>query len=209
MNRMTISKLTNIPSREWLLDCIKALAACRSNPVREILRGIDDIESERAYPDTGLDFAGCGVHAFYHCHDAPGRPGEEHGHFHVYLYCDAQHVEEQRVHLAGLSMDRSGQPLRWFAVNRWVTGGRWLDSEALVARIPRPKTTEGLSLTESWLLAMLAVFKPDLLRLLKERDAMLNRLGGAEHAELLLENRGFYEFSTLPIDLLAKFKKAR
>jgi len=203
---MTINKLTNTPSREWLLDCIKALAACRSNPVRELLQGGDSFEAERCYPDAGMDFAGCGVHAYYHCHDAPGRPGEEHGHFHIYLYQGEQHCEEQRTHLAGLSMDRNGQPLRWFSVNRWVTGGAWLESEALIARIPRPKTTAGLRLTESWLLAMLAVFKPDLVELLDERDSMLTRLGVADNAEFVLEHRGFYEFSTRPIDLLAKFK---
>jgi len=195
--------------REWLLHCIKELAARSSNPVREVLQGITTVEMERAYPDPELTFAGCGVHAFYHCHDAPGRPGDEHGHFHIYLLTGDRHPPaENRVHLAGLSMDRSGQPLRWFSLNRWVTGGAWLTPDEILDLIPRPKTTKDLVLTESWLLAMLAVYRRELRKLLEERDRMLTQLAGGTDPRRLLDHQGFYEFSTMPIDLLVKFKQA-
>ena len=29
------------------------------------------------------------------------------------------------MHLAALSLDVNGQPVRWFTTNRWVTGEHW------------------------------------------------------------------------------------
>ena len=111
------------------------------------------------------------------------------------------------THLAGLSMDRFGQPLRWFTVNRWVSGGPWWSATELVALMEQNMTTEGLLLVESWLLAMVAVYQPELVQLLNERDQTLTRLMADANDQVVLEDRRYYELSACAIDLLKKFQE--
>jgi hypothetical protein len=203
-----MAKVFGFVPHERLFDCIQDLAQHSSNPVLEVLQGVSQVEQERKYPEHGLAFAGNGVRAFYHCHVAASRPANEHGHFHLFLHAGGEPAARQNwTHLAGLSMDRLGQPLRWFTVNRWVTDGRWLSAAKLMALLQQDRPTTGLLLVETWLLAMLAVYRHELELLLTTRDQIVMQLMTNPNDSAFLEDRRHYELSTCAIDLLTKFQQ--
>lgn len=191
-----------------LFRCLQHLADAASNPVMEVLRGIDPVEQDRKYPEPGLSFSGIGIRAFYHCHDAVTAPANEHGHFHLFLHRGGDHESLTNwAHLAGLSMDLFGQPLRWFTVNRWVSGGPWLDTPQLLELLRQLHRRDDLALVEEWLVAMLAVFQAELSDLLVRRDQRVSQLITTSNKQAILDDRGYYEFSTCAIDLLLKFQQ--
>lgn len=193
---------------ECLFDCIQRLATRASNPVLEVLHGVAQVEQEKRYPEHGLAFAHQGVRAFYHCHDTAAAPANEHGHFHIFLSPDdVQATASDWVHLAGLTMDHLGQPLRWFTVNRWVSGGPWRAAPQLVTLMAQISTTTGLLLVEEWLLAMLKVYHQELEQLLNARDQSLTQLMATANAQAVLEDRRYYDLSACAIDLLTKFQQ--
>lgn len=195
-------------SYAWLFDCIQRLASLDSNPVLEVLQGVNRVEQEHKYPEHGLTFAGLGLRAFYHCHTATSMPDNEHGHFHLFLHHDGDRASLANWgHLAGLSMDSFGQPLRWFTVNRWVSGGPWLAAPRLVMLLQQLAIADDLLLVEEWLLAMLAIYQEDITQLLAQRDQTVSQLMATSNKQAILDNRDYYEFSTIAIDLLTKFQQ--
>jgi hypothetical protein len=190
-----------------LFGCLEELGARRTNPVLEVLRGADAVHAHRRYPEGYLRFGGAPLAAYYHCHDAPGRPAAEHGHFHVFVRpARATEALASWAHVAALSMDRMGQPLRWFAVNQWVTGSAWLPGARLAARLAHvpPAAAPRLALVERWLAAMLRLYTPELRTLLAQRDRALTGAKAARPADDILQDRALYVLATLPVDLPGK-----
>lgn len=90
-------------------------------------------------------------------------------------------------------MDRMGQPLCWFAVNRWVTGGAWLPSARLAARLAHvPIAAPRLALVERWLAAMLRLYAPEPCILLARRDRTLTGIKAARSADDVRRDRAVY-----------------
>ena len=61
--------------------------------------------------------------------------------------------------MAGLSIDASGQPLQWFAVNRWVTGGPWFAREDFLQQLGSAKQDEDDAPVGRWLFALLQLYQ--------------------------------------------------
>ncbi|NIR60961.1 MAG: hypothetical protein GWO02_16345 [Gammaproteobacteria bacterium] len=184
-----------------VLECVRAMGARRSNAVLELLAGHEPVQRRR-YPEGGLRLGGA-WRAYYHCHPAPRRPPAEHGHFHVFA---ALPGGQAWTHVAGLSMDRLGQPLRWFAVNRWVTGGVWVAAPALaamVARLPVPDA----GLVERWLAALLVMHRRALAGLLRARDRRLTEVNVGLAGGDIFESREVYELAERPIDLTTSLER--
>lgn len=179
------------------------MAAQQTNPVLEVLgEQVDQLRQEVKYPAEPLDFQQGSWRAFYHCHAVPDNGLEEHGHFHLFI----QH-QEHWVHLAALSMDKQGQPQAWIAVNRWVTDGPWLAEPELRHALQNAEYAfKELSLLESWLLAMVQVFRLEIMQLLVERDEMLRQINKKNDESVLLDDREIYTLATHNIDLLSKLK---
>lgn len=187
--------------------CVEAMARRRTNPVLEVLRGVTDVRWRRRYPTGHLRFRGACLRAFYHCHRVPGRPADEHGHFHVFVRAPREaDTLERWTHAAALSMDELGQPLGWLAVNRWVSGGRWRKARTIVALLDRVEIPAGALLPERWLGAMLRAFRPEIAALLARRDRELTRLAASRAAADVLADRSVYVLATQPVDLLSRFK---
>ena len=91
-----------------LLDILQKMAAQKTNAVLELLAGVDQLETERAYPESGLLFAADRWRGFYHCHQSAAIHPEEHGHFHIFTDTGQQ----TWAHAAGLSIDAEGQPMQ-------------------------------------------------------------------------------------------------
>lgn len=192
-----------------LLLCLQAFAAQRSNPVLVLLGAERRLVAGRRYPQPALCFAGGRWRAYYHHHDGqPLAPGE-HGHFHVFVRAPRTAGQDPAAprwaHLAGLGMDGHGQPLRWFAVNAWVTDDAWLPRDWLLARLDELEAGEG-SLLPAWLCAMLCLHREDLAGLLTARDqAIAAAAAGRDHAAALAD-RGFYQLADRPLDLQGRLE---
>ena len=188
-----------------LYACIQEMAERQTNPVLEVLQGVTSVEWERRYPLEHLRFGGACLRAFYHCHRAPGKSADEHGHFHVFVRApQAADTLEHWTHVAGLSMDMLGQPLGWHAVNRWVSGGLWQQAEKIVMLLDRVEIPPGTLLIERWLGAMLRLFRPEIVDLLSRRDRELSRLGASRAATDILADHAVYALAAQPVDLLAR-----
>lgn len=125
---------------------------------------------------------------YYHAHDSHRRPAQEHGHFHLFVRGGEPGAF---FHLAALSLDAHGWPLRWFTTNRWVTGERWVDATTAIAAIPgfQPRAQGRLAPVARWLSAMVALHADALAALLRRRDTMVARRLQHTPAGQLYEDR--------------------
>ncbi|ATE66837.1 DUF6969 family protein [Rhizorhabdus dicambivorans] len=170
------------------------------------------------YPDDDARDSMSRSRWYYHVH-APGeRDPAEHGHFHLFLHrtqlddpggflaapAEGEDAPAHVTHIAGLSVDRSGVPLAWFATNRWVTDEFLYPADTMIAHLDRydVDNTEEDGLVNRFLTAMVTLYRTELADLLRRRD-----LAQAE----LVASTGIaaYEadndvLATCPIDLDAK-----
>jgi len=190
-----------------LLACLEDMGSRRSNPVLEVLPAQGDVLAHHRYPPDGVSFADDTWRAYYHCHDYPDRDAAEHGHFHIFLRVSENGKGmENWGHVAGLAMDKQGQPMRWFAVNRWVTDGVWLSSNALLDEVLALSQTDDKPVA-CWLLGMLKLYDKDLLHLLQARDdAFAQR--SADDTAALLEDRYIYSLASGSINLVSQLEAA-
>jgi len=187
-----------------LFASLQALAARRSNAVLLILAGEEHPSRGCRYPDAGLDFAGGRWRAFYHCHDSDPVPAGEHGHFHIFTTVG----EQAWAHVTGLSIDNMGQPLQWFAVNRWVTDGPWPEAGELLRRLSAAASDTADPLVGRWLLALLQLDRSGLAQLLARRDRELARQARGRDVAEVLEDRALYTLATQDIDMQSLLENA-
>ena len=78
-------------------------------------------------------------------------------------------------HLVGLTVDAAGRPIALFTTNRWVTGETWYRAEDVVQMLPRFRfSPDGPAAPLSrWLVAVLALLRPQIVALLADRDAKM------------------------------------
>lgn len=174
------------------------------NPVMDILPGDEPFHMNRKYPEERLKFGHDQWRAYYHSHDVPGAGGndKEHGHFHIFRRVDdSGDINSDWSHVVALGMDRSGQPLRWFTVNNWVTGDRWLPASELQSRITPQYDAEPL--INRWLSTLLGFYQPVITGLLAERDRVLAKHRGRRSGIDVLSDREIYFLSEMPVNLLS------
>ena len=128
-----------------------------------------------------------GAQYFYHCH-RENTDSNEHGHFHCFLRYKHipkhrsptplpdwnKHIDNPFTHLIAIAMDRYGQPIRLFTVNRWVTSEIWYDAMHVPHFINRFKMTKTddphWQILDQWIENMLKLFSPQIAWLHHERD---------------------------------------
>lgn len=129
-----------------------------------------------------------GTRFYYHAHGARRHPDDEHGHFHLF----AQGIQPgDYTHLAGISLDPQGQPIRLFTVNRWVTGETWRPAAEVEQALTRFAVQTGgrMAPVARWLTAMVSLYSPQLVRLVRRRDAVMARRSARQGWEALCEDR--------------------
>ena len=143
-----------------------------------------------------------GTRFFYHAHNIAGEMLPEHGHFHLF------HEGQGRFsHLAALSLDAGGRPLRWFCTNQWVTGEHWRAAARWSATIRgfQLGTKGRLAPVAQWLQAMVALYADELIALLHERDALLKlKVKTARERQLFFNDRRIHILCSQPIFLQDK-----
>lgn len=143
-----------------------------------------------------------GTRFFYHAHNVVGDVVQEHGHFHLF------HEDVRGCsHLAALSIDAQGRPLRWFCTNQWVTGERWRPAKSWPAAL-RGFTLQAqgrLAPLARWLSAMVTLYREELQALLQERDARVDRAARSPaERKHFFNNRQVHILCSQPISLQAK-----
>jgi len=193
-----------VSAARLVFDCIQRFGDAAGNPVLEVLKGVPDFIQGQKYPQPALAFAGGRCRTYYHSHPLTGVEPAEHGHFHLFVQHDDAVSDPAWTHLAALAMDRDGQPLRWFATNRWVTGGPWGEHERLLSAVDALAPASEQGILPQWLAAMMQLYRTELDALLCSRDAQLVRRLAACPAEQVLADRSLYELAQSPIDLRLK-----
>jgi hypothetical protein len=185
-------------SVERLLDAAQSVAgiqlryACTGTSLaRAAMAGADRLETLRHYPAADVVDGDAGTRCYYHAHPSRRRPALEHGHFHLFVYPGGTPSGPDFFHLAGLSLDARGQPLRWFTTNRWVTGERWRTADEVLDALPRfrLRTRGRMAPVAEWLSAMVRLFEPQLATLVRRRDAVMARRIDRQGRETAFENR--------------------
>ena len=172
------------------------------------------------YPDDDARDSRTRSRWYYHVH-APGeRDPAEHGHFHLFLHrsqidpaatplaipAEGEDAPAHVAHIAGLSIDRSGIPISWFATNRWVTDEFLYPAETVIAHLGRydVDNTPEDALVNRFLTAMVALYREELADLLRERDSKLAEIT-SKHGLAACE-AGNDLLANCPINLDAKIE---
>ena len=173
----------------------------------------DEILMWEHYPDEDVVNGKLFCRYFYHCHPPEEREWGEHGHFHLFVgkaampkgtrpAIKAPKGKKRRpkvVHIAALSVDANGMPIRWFTINRWVTDEYLYGTSDITPLLKKfdLRGEHGDPLVNDWLTAMVQLSRRDIAELLEERDAMLLQHDPSG------EDRDFEILSSKAIDLAA------
>lgn len=153
-----------------------------------------------------------GAQYFYHC-DRENQDLEEHGHFHCFLRYKHiskhikpkslsdwdKYIENPMTHLVAIAMNRFGQPIRLFSVNRWVTEEIWYDACHTPSLIRRFKMTKEDSpywqVLDQWVDGMIRLFAPQIEWLNLQRDKVMN--------EQLTKNPDINLYEHAPLEVIS------
>jgi hypothetical protein len=78
-------------------------------------------------------------------------------------------------HLIAISMNRAGFPVGLFTTNRWVTAENWYAADDVSAMLDRFEIDHAQPSwpVNRWISAMFWLFRPQIIELLHERDAVV------------------------------------
>lgn len=219
-----------------VLQVQQALAAKRSNLVAELLRGEEDFFEQQHYPAGDVFDPATGAQYYYHAHRNDDR---EHGHFHVFqrpnyipdTFEPARYVkpgvgrcspkemigknwprgDQALAHIVGVAMDHYGQPIRLFTVNRWVTDETWFPAREVIAMLDRFELRHAWPSPEvnSWLNGLLHLFQPEIVELIRRRDAAVEARGRANPRGDALEDRSLEVTASIDISVERRVRQLR
>jgi hypothetical protein len=216
-----------------IADCHRQLAAENRNILGEIAPATGAIEAWRHYPAGDAYDPASHAQYFYHAHPPDGRQPREKGHFHTFLRAEGMPagvaplvLPEAAVadaapppqaapvhrgsraevsHLVAISLDAEGEPIRVFTTNRWVTGETWYRAEDVLAMLDRFTfaASAPAPLCDRWLVAVMALFRPQIAAVLRERDLTVMAWRRRRRASVFEDPR-LEITSSLDIDLEAQ-----
>lgn len=184
----------------------RVLTRTRDNVVGEILRSGGTFFEWNHYPKGDVYDDVSHSQYFYHSHPDGGRDAE-HGHFHTFVRAKGMppHVRPARrktktcwpsgddalSHIIGISMNARGEPLRLFTVNRWVTGETWYRADDVCQLIDRFEIDHAQPSwpANRWITAMVRLFWPQVMTLVRARDAAIASWQRANRSADVLEDR--------------------
>ncbi|WP_321339449.1 hypothetical protein [Breoghania sp.] len=205
-----------------VLECEHVLAKSGSNVVLEVLRDQGDFLIWESYPKGDVQDPETHSQYFYHSHTPDEMLNGENGHFHLFVRPAEiapdmepwdlpgafvpEKPEARFVHLAAISVDGAGWPLRIFTTNRWVTNETLYRADDVIGlldhfriALARPNWA-----VNQWLNAMVVLYRPQIEALIRERDVRLEAWL-AEHPDSdVLEDRDLQNTSEVRIDTVAQ-----
>ncbi len=203
-----------------VLECYRVLQKSNSNVVAEILRGQGEFYELDHYPKGDVWDSATHSQYFYHSH----RDGE-HGHFHTFLrekgmpedcrpvkQSEAKFMRERDdkiSHIIAISMNHAGFPIRLFTTNRWITADNWYKADDVIQMLDRFEMDLASPSwpVNIWLTAMLRLFRPQIVELVRKRDATVTNWQ-QEHPDVdAFEDRGCDITSVRKISVAAQINR--
>lgn len=200
MKTNTLTKLDHDQDQLWasrLVECMNNMGERHTNAVLLSLDGSKSVKPYQRYPETSYYFGNKYWRAFYHSHEAPNKPNDEHGHYHFFTRINQ---EEDWSHVIAMGMNDVGQPLRLFTTNLWVTDGKWFDASQLMDQISLLAKSQGEELATEWFKYVLLLFQYEINELLIARDNKVAKLF-PKHQEQCYIDRSVYYLSEMNINL--------
>ena len=169
-----------------VLECHRVLAKTGDNIVSEVLPREGTFYEFDHCPAGDIYDPVSHSQFYYHSH----RSGE-HGHFHTFMrepgmpegvrpveQSEPDYLKERDdrlSHLVAISMDRYGVPIALFTTNRWITAENWYAAEDVCAMVDRFRIDHSQPSwpTNRWVGAMFRLFRPQIVKLLDIRDAVV------------------------------------
>jgi hypothetical protein len=202
-----------------LFDVLEAFAREGRHPVGDTIASPGgDFACAQHYPSADVEDPATGCAWYYHAHGADqALAWDEHGHFHCFMYTErlspsarpiALPVQPDLqngglVHLAAISFDAHGTPMRLFIPNRWVTD-EWLypgrHVVALLDHFSIEASEPHHALTTRFLAAVLRLFHPHIAAMLHARDKAI-RARGKKRAREFTEDRSIPVATSIAFDL--------
>ena len=204
----------------------RVLTRTGDNVVSELLRGYETFYEWDHYPKGDAYDRDSHAQYFYHAHPG-GLRDKEHGHFHTFVRAKGmpRGMKPMRrksrdkwpmgndalTHVVGISMDNRGRPLRLFATNRWVTGETWYRADDVCKVIGRFVIGHARPSwpTNRWVGAMVRLFWPQVVLLLKARDQVIENWGAQNPNRDTLEDRRLEVTSQAEVDVEVQIAAVR
>lgn len=183
-----------------------------------VLKDTETPEHMSHYPQGDRIDHKTGAQYFYHCHREDFYR-EEHGHFHCFLRYKQipkhikpadiadwdKHIDNPMTHLIAVAMNRFGEPIRLFTVNRWISEEIWYDAKHTPALINRFKMTLDddpyWQVLDSWVDALLHLFAPQITWVLQKRDLFIKRQQLINPHENVYDDQRIEELSDVAINV--------
>lgn len=159
------------------------------------------------YPDNDVRDNANASQYYFHAHAGEARPFQEHGHFHVFVHAETLGLTRPQrkyapapAHIVAISMDAQGVPTGFFATNRWVTKGPWLDYAAcekgLAAFAIKRRGERDINV---FLRSLLTLYHGHILFLLQQRDAVMQTLCAERDRRSVFADQSIEVLCYLPI----------
>jgi uncharacterized protein DUF6969 len=199
VSRAEIEQMTSAAA--VIRDCRRELAARNADLMNEVTAGTGAISEWRHYPEGEAYDPKSHSQYFFHAHGAKGQPAAEQGHFHTFLRAEGMPIgvaplllpelavadapalppqaaplkrgtRDEVSHLIAIAIDLSGEPIRLFTTNRWVTGETWYRADDVIRMLDRFAITaaEPADVLNRWIGAVIGLFRPQIAALLRARD---------------------------------------
>lgn len=201
---------------EAVNECQRVLDKASANIVGQCLANQGTFYEFDHYPSGDVYDSETHSQYYYHSH----RPeGGEHGHFHAFLRAKGMPPrlkpidyrgeatipsgKDALAHLIAIAMNKPGQPISLFSVNRWVTDESFYTAQDTIAMLDSFKmdhTFPCLALNQ-WITAMVALFRPQIEALLLERDKTLKNWAAMHMGTDIYEDRDLEVTSFLSINI--------
>jgi len=196
-------------------ECQRVLDKASANVVGQCLANQGTFYEFDHYPSGDVYDGETHSQYYYHSH----RPeGGEHGHFHTFLrkkgmpdglkpieYKGEATIpsgNDALAHLIAIAMNKPGQPISLFSVNRWVTDETFYSAQDTIAMLDSFKMdhTFPCLAVNQWITALVILFRPQIEALLIERDKTLKNWAALHMGVDIYEDRELEVTSFLAIN---------
>ncbi|MDP6774726.1 MAG: hypothetical protein QGI63_10675 [Rhodospirillales bacterium] len=221
LKKLPVAELDTMASAgERVLECYRVLQKSDTNLVAEVLRGQGEFYEFDHYPEGDVYDQETHSQYYYHSH----REGE-HGHFHTFLRekgmpkdcrpvpqseADFMKTRDDKLsHLIAISMNRAGYPINLFTTNRWITADNWYTADDVIKMLDRFEMDLSWPSwpVNIWVTSMLRLFRPQIVELVRKRDAAVANWQKQNPDVDVFEDRGCDITSDRKISVEAQIKQ--
>jgi hypothetical protein len=214
---LTSSELKDLKSAgEEVMNCLAAIGRAQTNPVARILKHGGNFVEQSHYPEGDVFDHASASQYYYHAHRSETG---EHGHFHTFVRArgfpdgvspapyTGDHPppsgSDAICHLIAVSMNPMGLPVGLFTTNRWVTAETYYPAQDTI-RVLKNFSVDHADpcwATNRFLTALLKLFRPQIERLILERDTSVTDWQRRHPGVDVFEDRNLEVTSEMAIDI--------